>query len=419
MAYRVNAITGNLDLTATEIADISGLQSALDLKADAASLGTMSSQNFNSVNITGGTITGINLAGGSNTQLQFNNANELSGASGLSWDSTNRTLSLTTNTVTTSSPIFRGSQTWNNASSIFTGLSFDFTDTTSNASSLILDLKVSNVTRLKLTKQGYLTVTTPTDSTNDILTLASSVGSIFRYSENSRFYVGTGGSSMYAFNGTAWQTPVGNGTNFTLNCSSTSSANNIGITVSGGTFGGAGSGSNAAFYVTRGIAPTSGTGTFSIMQLLSVINQTGTSTARTYGILLNPSITNAYNYYAISTNQGRHSFWGSLELKTASYDDEFSSSRTLGSEDFTVRIYAYYGEYTVTLPDISDSFKGTAGRIYIIKKCDDTANIVTINTTNNQTIDGSLTYTLNNQYEYVMVQSSGNTFAGWDIIGKS
>jgi hypothetical protein len=37
MAYRVNAITGNLDLTATEIADISGLQSALNLKADAAS----------------------------------------------------------------------------------------------------------------------------------------------------------------------------------------------------------------------------------------------------------------------------------------------------------------------------------------------------------------------------------------------
>jgi hypothetical protein len=66
--------------------------------------------------------------------------------------------------------------------------------------------------------------------------------------------------------------------------------------------------------------------------------------------------------------------------------------------------------FTVTLPTAAS----VAGRQYTIKKTDSSANAVTVGTTSSQTIDGSTTYSLPSQYNFVTVVSDG---ANWMRIG--
>lgn len=62
--------------------------------------------------------------------------------------------------------------------------------------------------------------------------------------------------------------------------------------------------------------------------------------------------------------------------------------------------------FTVTLP----TAVGFTGLEYTIKKTDSSANAVTVATTSSQTIDGSTTYSLPTQYNFVTVVSDG---ANW------
>ncbi|MBK8168222.1 MAG: hypothetical protein IPK64_19925 [bacterium] len=80
--------------------------------------------------------------GGSTTEVQFNNAGVFDGMSGTAWDDTNRCLTVTGATVTTSKPILGLSQTWNAGAVAFTGLLFNVTNTVSAATSKLLDLQV-------------------------------------------------------------------------------------------------------------------------------------------------------------------------------------------------------------------------------------------------------------------------------------
>jgi hypothetical protein len=66
--------------------------------------------------------------------------------------------------------------------------------------------------------------------------------------------------------------------------------------------------------------------------------------------------------------------------------------------------------FTVTLP----TAVSVIGRKYTIKKTDSSANAVTVGTTSSQTIDGSTTYSLPSQYNFVTVMSDG---ANWMRIG--
>lgn len=67
---------------------------------------------------------------------------------------------------------------------------------------------------------------------------------------------------------------------------------------------------------------------------------------------------------------------------------------------------------TITLP----TAVGCAGRIYKIKKIDSGVGPVGIATTSSQNVDGQTTYTLANQFQYVIVESNGTD---WDIIGQN
>jgi len=108
-------------------------------------------------------------AGGSTTQLQYNNGGALGGTAGLTWDSTNQTMTLasaanpaaSTLTITggaitgaTSYPALNIAQTWNNASTVFTGILANITNTASSSSSILMDLQVGGQTKFRVRSNG-------------------------------------------------------------------------------------------------------------------------------------------------------------------------------------------------------------------------------------------------------------------------
>ena len=90
--------------------------------------------------------------------------------------------------------------------------------------------------------------------------------------------------------------------------------------------------------------------------------------------------------------------------KTANY--------TVVATDYTVAANASTGALSITLFTAA----GNQGKVYVIKKMDSTANVVTVATTSSQTIDGATTRALSLQYDAIMVQSDG---ANWIVIGNT
>jgi hypothetical protein len=75
---------------------------------------------------------------------------------GTSWDDTNRSLTITGATVTTSNPVFNITQTWNAGGVTFTGLKFNATDTSSASDSLLADLQVGGTSQFKFKKDAFI-----------------------------------------------------------------------------------------------------------------------------------------------------------------------------------------------------------------------------------------------------------------------
>lgn len=94
--------------------------------------------------------------GGSDGQLQYNASGSFGGMAGTSWDNTNRALTLTGATVTTSQPVLNLSQTWNAAGVTFTGMVFNVTNTASASTSLLMDLQVGGATQLRVDATGII-----------------------------------------------------------------------------------------------------------------------------------------------------------------------------------------------------------------------------------------------------------------------
>lgn len=59
-------------------------------------------------------------------------------------------------TITTSTPLIDGTQTWNNAAVTFTGAKINVTDTASAAASLLMDLQVGTASQFSVSKTGAL-----------------------------------------------------------------------------------------------------------------------------------------------------------------------------------------------------------------------------------------------------------------------
>lgn len=96
---------------------------------------------------------------------------------------------------------------------------------------------------------------------------------------------------------------------------------------------------------------------------------------------------------------------GSLSLpyvaKTANY--------TATLNDFTIAVTCSSANITITLP----TSVGITGRIYVIKKMDNTSYSVIVDANGTQTIDGSETVSLTTQYQTIRLQSNGSN---WILI---
>lgn len=100
----------------------------------------------------------------------------------------------------------------------------------------------------------------------------------------------------------------------------------------------------------------------------------------------------------------RGSFATSIITRTA--------SATLAATNFSTVCNNSTGAATMTLPTAA----GIAGRVYILKKTSAAGNNVTVAGYNGvETIDGSTTYAITNQYSYLMIQSDGTN---WYILTK-
>jgi hypothetical protein len=90
------------------------------------------------------TVSGGGSPGGSGTEVQYRvDASTFGAMAGTAWDNTNRTLTITGATVTTSQPLLNLSQTWNDAAVDFIGLQFNAINTASHANSRLLSLSVN------------------------------------------------------------------------------------------------------------------------------------------------------------------------------------------------------------------------------------------------------------------------------------
>jgi hypothetical protein len=95
--------------------------------------------------------------GGTNLQVQYNNAGNLGGMSGTAWDNTNQSLAISGATLTTSAPVLDMSQTWNSSGTTFTGVKFNAagtSSTNSSATSLLMDLQVGTTSKFSVRKDG-------------------------------------------------------------------------------------------------------------------------------------------------------------------------------------------------------------------------------------------------------------------------
>lgn len=106
---------------------------------------------------------------------------------------------------------------------------------------------------------------------------------------------------------------------------------------------------------------------------------------------------------------GQTFFDGAIACKiksVTSFDDPYTAG-----EEVVIIADATLGAMQVRLPAAAS----VPNRTYIVKKVDSSGNAVTINPDGVETIDGVLTPTLNAQYDFIRVISTGTT---WYIIGQ-
>jgi hypothetical protein len=159
-------------------------------------------------------------------------------------------------TITASTPLIDGTQTWNNAAVTFTGAKLNITDTASNAASLLMDLQVGGASRFSVGKAGGVT------------------GSSFRQtSSGAGIQVNANSSRLLIYSNNA-ELAYGDGSNFTL-------SSTVQLSWSPST---ASSGSVDLFLTRRGAANLrlgAADAAAPVAQTLSVQGRTGTDAAAT------------------------------------------------------------------------------------------------------------------------------------------
>ena len=144
-------------------------------------------------------------------QIMYNEGSRLSAGSSFTYNPNYGSVVLTGGNITTTTPyqVLNLSQTWNNASGIYTGIQLNITDTNSSASSKLVDLQVDTTTVVDVFKDGAVTL----NSGYTVSGLpAGTVGQIARVTDANSPTVGATVASGGSANALCWY----NGTNWTV-----------------------------------------------------------------------------------------------------------------------------------------------------------------------------------------------------------
>jgi hypothetical protein len=119
-----------------------------------------------------------------------------------------------------------------------------------------------------------------------------------------------------------------------------------------------------------------------------------------------------FNASGATTNYASYAQSGITKINSleVAYTFHTSPTLTINATHYFIAADATSNNITITLPDAA----GIAGRVYIVKKTDGSANTVTIDGDGADTIDGSATVVFTTQNEYNVFVSNG---ANWLIIG--
>jgi DNA-binding beta-propeller fold protein YncE len=102
----------------------------------------------------------VGIVPGGSYQIMYNEGSRLSAGSSFTYNPNYGSVVLTGGNITTTTPyqVLNLSQTWNNASGIYTGIQLNITDTNSSASSKLVDLQVDTTTVVDVFKDGAVTL---------------------------------------------------------------------------------------------------------------------------------------------------------------------------------------------------------------------------------------------------------------------
>ena len=147
-----------------------------------------------------------------------------------------------------------------------------------------------------------------------------------------------------------------------------------------------------------------GIGTTSTVELLTVngitamAESSAPSATAGYGKLYVKSDSQLYYMDGSGVEQALSTSATAISTKTADY--------TIVSSDYSILGNAASESITISLPAAASY----TGRMFVIKKVDSSANLVTIDPNGAETIDGASTYDLNVQWEAIQVQSNGTSW---------
>lgn len=94
--------------------------------------------------------------GGSDTQIQYNDAGAFGGNAGFTFYEANPSLTIAGGTLTANHPLLNLSQTWNNSAVDFSAFKIDITDTGASANSRLIDVQLGGVPKFVVAREGYL-----------------------------------------------------------------------------------------------------------------------------------------------------------------------------------------------------------------------------------------------------------------------
>ena len=129
------------------------------------------------------------------------------------------------------------------------------------------------------------------------------------------------------------------------------------------------SANSIVFNILKGIAPTGGTGTFSLFSISSTINQTGGANGITRGLYVNPTLTAAADWRSIETSTGKVLFNKDNGATT-------QADYTLNLKGNNPRLRLEAGTGGTTNADAVIQFADSAGDNWIIKRDNSTLALI-------------------------------------------